>query len=355
MFADELFGKVTYRFETLLEPLRSSEVATPGLFHTIVTVDQFRYCKRLDWYCQVDTNQGKALFFDTGHPALTGMAFFDETLSRNGLRWNQVDIFLTHFHVDHAGNLPYCLNQGVQSASFVAPMPYKDSLPGEFLTWTRSSEVMCNDSDTIEHLELLYGKDYLTDIPLERCCEVAAGDTFSIGDFHWEVLPTPGHTSEHACLIERDRQILLSGDHLIYAKPGMTQLIPDEHLIAQYLQSMSDLRAHTLRLVLMSHHEPLEGKDVINAFLKKTQDGYLDLLDVAQDQIKQWGAVTAYDMACKIADEHYPDGIDTFRPDVQMRRVGLTFGTLEGLYDEGRVERRQDDDGAFVYFTKRRK
>ena len=62
------------------------------------------------------------------------------------------------------------------------------------------------------------------------------------------------------------------------------------------------------------------------------------------------GGASAYENGKSISASHYPKGIDTFQPDVQMRRVALMFGTLEGLYDEGMVRRRQDDDGAYVYF-----
>ena len=40
------------------------------------------------------------------------------------------------------------------------------------------------------------------------------GDTFFIGESHWKVLHTPGHTPGGICLYCEDEQLLISGDTL---------------------------------------------------------------------------------------------------------------------------------------------
>lgn len=352
MFYEKLFGPVTYNISRFLEDY-SRHVSLPaGLFHSVVEVRNFRLCDRLDWYCILDTRDSRALFIDTGHPALTGTDFLDATLSKNEICWDQVQVFLTHFHVDHSGNLSYCMKQGASEACFVSPVPFSEELADNFLMWTRSSALMRNDIDTHEHLCLLNGENYFTDVPLERCRVLKGGDTFRIADFCFEIMPTPGHAPEHVCLIDRDKKLFIAGDHLIFAKPGMMQLAPDQHLLSSYRDSLSVIRDLKLEHVLMSHHEPLESNDEIDNFLRITQVGYENLLKDATEHVARLGTVSAYEIA-KDAASHYPDGIDTFKPDMQMRRVALIFGTLEGLFDEGLVQRRQDDDGAFVYFVKR--
>ena len=76
-----------------------------------------------------------------------------------------------------------------------------------------------------------------------------AGEVISKGGYSFEVMPTPGHTPEHACLVDRDRRLFIAGDHLIFAKPGMMQLAPDQHLLAQYIESLSVIRSFKLEIV----------------------------------------------------------------------------------------------------------
>lgn len=354
MLYEDLFDSVSYEINVSLDEVKCTSCTCPDIFHSVISIENFPYCKRLDWYCALDKKNGKALFIDTGHPALMGTSLLDEALQNSGISWNDTCVVLTHFHIDHSGNLSYCLTQGAKEVCFVSPVPYEENSDWDFLIWTRSSKCMQEDVQTHEHLDLLNGKNYFTGIPEDKCRPVKKGDSFEIGSYHFEVMPTPGHSPEHLCLVDSDNKVFIAGDHLIFAKPGMMQLKPNQHLLASYIDSLSVIRRFNLEKVLMSHHEPLFGNDVIDDFLKTTQEGYYSLLKKAKDHVSSLGAVSAYEMAADSA-AHYPDGINTFKPDTQMRRVALMFGTLEGLYDEGMVERRQDDDGAYVYFVKRAK
>lgn len=349
MFYEDLFSPVTYQIPVFLEKVEKNNSAFPYLYHSVVLVDKFKFCDRIDWYCLLDDDQGQALFFDTGHPALMGRDILEKALADRRIPWSSSSVFLTHFHIDHSGNLSYCLDRGAKEAFFIRPIPYTADSAQRFLEWTRSSTAMRDDVQTREHLDLLNGKNYFTGVDQARCHILDAGEVISKGGYSFEVMPTPGHTPEHACLVDRDRRLFIAGDHLIFAKPGMMQLAPDQHLLAQYIESLSAIRSFKLEIVLMSHHAPLIGNGFIDSFLKKTQEGYRSLLQKAKAHVGSMGVVSAYEMA-KDSASHYPKGIDTFQPDVQMRRVALMFGTLEGLYDEGIVRRRQDDDGAYVYF-----
>lgn len=350
MLYENLFNPVSYQIPVMLEKMDKGGQGLSCLYHSVILVDKFKFCDRIDWYCILDDKNGEALFFDTGHPTLTGTQLLQEALNQRGISWDATSVFLTHFHVDHSGNLTYCLNNGARSVLFIQPVSYDANSASNFLSWTRSSSVMKNDEQTLEHLDLLNGKNYFTGVDKEKCHTLRKGEVIAVGGYAFEVMPTPGHAPEHACLVDRDKRLFVAGDHLIFAKPGMMQLAPDQHLLSCYMDSLSTIRSFKLETVLMSHHEPLVGNDTIDAFLKSTQEGYWSLLQKAKAHVASLGIVSAYEIA-KDSAAHYPEGIDTFPPDVQMRRVALMFGTLEGLYDEGMVKRRQDDDGAYVYFV----
>lgn len=349
MFYEKLFKSVSYRID---EPLGEFSKELPGVFHGSVAISNFIMCNRLDWFCVLDQN--KALFIDTGHPSLMGTTFFKEALGISNIPWENVTVFLTHFHIDHAGNLAYCFDSTIKQACFVMPEAFHPNSARNFYMWTRSSSKVRNDQDAREHLDLLNGKHYLDGIPLNKCSIANRGDYFNYSDLHLEVLPTPGHAPEHACLLDSENHLLFAGDHFLFAKPGMMQLAPDQHLLSRYIDSLSLIRSFRIKALFMSHHAPLMGDDLIDSFILDTQNGYKSLLERAKSLVSSSGVVSAFELAEIIAN-HYPNGINSFEPALQIRRVALMFGTLEGLHDEGMVERRQDDDGAFVYFVKRAK
>ena len=41
------------------------------------------------------------------------------------------------------------------------------------------------------------------------------GDVIEVGDYRLECVTTPGHTTGHICLYEREKKILFSGDHIL--------------------------------------------------------------------------------------------------------------------------------------------
>ena len=90
-----------------------------------------------------------------------------------------------------------------------------------------------------------------------------AGDTLVIGNGQWKVLIGQGHSPEHVCLFNEEREILISGDHIL---PGITPNIgvystqPNANSLALYLNTLpqfKDLAENTL--VLPSHKQPFHG------------------------------------------------------------------------------------------------
>lgn len=360
MLLNEIFSKVTYSVKAQCQDLccKDSNLDVgkncfPGIKHTIVFIDNFPFCKRIDWYCVVGRQAGQLLFVDTGHPALTGGRILEYARQKADMRWDQVQVFITHFHLDHAGNLPFCLFTGARRAYFQFPVPFQREFPKEIFQWMNIPQSVRDDRESSVYIETLLAKNWSKGIPVERCFEVGVGDAIDIAGYHLACLPTPGHSPKHTCLVDKNRGVMFAGDHLIYAHPGVGQLLPNQHLLFRYCESLPLLRSFKLKAVLMSHHGPLFGRDEVDGFLRKTEEGYKDLLESMDYFVGQHNRVGIYQMAQELALKKNPQGLTAMGGQAQMRRVALMFGTLEGLYDFGRVERRQDDNGAFVYFKKR--
>lgn len=351
MLAKELFENVSFDITTFLDGFGPSTTSERGIKHSSFAVHNFSRCNRIDWYCFFDKAQGSVLLCDSGHPLLSGSKFLDKAIETFDCQWSDATLFLTHFHIDHSGNLKYCLDRGCQRADFIMPESYDDSQVDDFFVWTGSSNTVSENIDARHHVELLLGKYYLKDIPLDSCHAVGRGDFYDIAGYHLEVLPSPGHTPEHACLIDRERGLLVAGDHLVFSKPGVMQFRPEQGLLRKYVDSLDYLEECGLEFVLMSHHDALVGKDTVSEFLQFTKQRYKEMLVRFARRVGRVGPVTVYGLASALA-EHYPNGIDSFAPSDQVLRIALMFGTLEGLHDFGLLERRREDNGAFIYFPK---
>ena len=70
-----------------------------------------------------------------------------------------------------------------------------------------------------------------------------------------EVIPTPGHTRGHLCLFDRDRGILIAGDHVLpQITPSLGVELPDSGSpLAAFLSSLELVRRLPASLVLPAH------------------------------------------------------------------------------------------------------
>ncbi len=84
------------------------------------------------------------------------------------------------------------------------------------------------------------------------------GDLIPLEGSTLEVLWTPGHSGEHICLLEVERRILFTGDHIL---PSITPHIGLRKLdgsdpLRDYLESLKRIGELEVRLVLSGHGEP---------------------------------------------------------------------------------------------------
>lgn len=326
-------------------PLATGQEILPHLHYWSFALEGFHFCERIDLYSIIEPGE-RALLIDTGHYDLCGMTFLDELLDQTGTPWEATDVFLTHLHDDHAGNVPYCLHQGAHRLMRGGCTPYDPQAVQEFLRETGAAAARDTALDAFVAMQV--GKDNPLYSPLEQVREVGAGDTLDYGGYHLEVLETPGHTPEHRCLLDPERRLLFAGDHIIVAAPGVMQFQRDQHLLESYLRSLRTLRNYGLRAVYMSHHEALNDADDIVRTIDRLIATYRKPLEKTRAIVADQGPLSVY-AAAEASCRHLPGGLAGLANGMRSRRVATTFGYLEYLADTGWARRRKDDDGALVY------
>ena len=317
----------------------------PHLYRCSFALDGFHFCERIDLYSIIEPGE-QALFIDTGHHDLSGMAFLDDLLAKTGTPWEATDIFLTHLHDDHMGNVPYCLDQGARRVMRGACKPFDPAMVTAFMNDT--GVTAAGDEGLDSFVTLLTGQDNPLYEPIPAVQVVGAGTVLDRGGYHLEVLETPGHTIDHLCLLEREQRFLFAGDHIIVASPGVLQLERDQHLLRSFLSSIRELRDLGLETVYMSHHEMLEGADNIVRLLDRILGTYDKPLGKTKDILTERGPASAYEVA-RASCQHLPGGLAGLVNGMRARRVSTTFGYVEYLVDIGWARRHEADDGTLMY------
>jgi glyoxylase-like metal-dependent hydrolase (beta-lactamase superfamily II) len=86
---------------------------------------------------------------------------------------------------------------------------------------------------------------------------LADGEAIEDGEYRLRVLHTPGHASNHACLLDERSGLLFTGDHLM---SGSTVVIlPPDGSMRLYLESLRRLREMPLRNLAPGHGPVMRG------------------------------------------------------------------------------------------------
>lgn len=330
----------------------------PGIFHTRFDITGYDLCDRIDQYVIID--EGEALFFDLGYWEVCGTSAIDEAAKHSLCPLTAMKAFISHFHDDHAGNIPYAQSQGFDAIYHVSRAAFDEEVLRKFVVFTGWEEASCElashpfcktdagsgNTQVITSLEApetigsaLWDNNVLASY---QGTHVDTADHIKVGNRVFEVIKTPGHSPDHASLIDRERGILLGGDHLLDAGPGIIQFAPRQHLITHYLKSLDELSACNLQAVLPAHNDPYIGSESVARIIETTRTFLLASLDKRLRLVEEHPNSSAVEIMMS------QKGRDDFlaRPlRHRARAVAATYAYLEALCDQGSVYRVQGSDG----------
>ncbi len=254
---------------------------------------------------------------------------------------------MTHIHPDHYG-----LAARVKSESGAEILVHEKDI--EFLNW-RTHHFPNTDIDgwfTSHGMPPVEGgwrsmgvgarsDRWLVGEPADRT--IADKETLRLGDFSLEVMWTPGHSPGHACFYEAEKELLLTGDHVLPTISPNVGLWPgtEEDPLGDYLRSLRRLRGLAVRRVLPAHEYDFID---LEARLDGLEAHHAERLQEVIDAM-QSGASNGYEVAraIKWSIGHY-DGFD-----MMTRRAAMTetMAHLQHLEREGRIASRREGDRTY--------
>lgn len=195
----------------------------------------------------------RSLLIDTGfnHPACYDA--MTNGLKKIGIKLENTDIFITHFHSDHFSLVP---RLKTETSKVFFNRPEKELLENweGFDAMLENAKLHGFPSPKLQaalkaHPGSRFGVEWSPDIvPLSE------GQSMDYGEYHFTCVSTPGHTLGHLCLYEPQKKVLVSGDHvLIDITPNIQCWSDQDNPLLDYLNSLEKISRLDVDLVLPGH------------------------------------------------------------------------------------------------------
>lgn len=217
-------------------------------------------------------------------------------------------LVITHLHRDHVGLVNYI--QSVSDATTYASERAADLLPSRATHEERGSRAIRKEMKLLGENQLSQrsGRPRFGVSPSPRVFHIderaVDGEVLSFDGVALKAIWTPGHSPGHLCLLDVNRRLFFSGDHIL---PHITSHIhhhPDEEAdpLRDYLASLRKLHGLPVDFVLPGHEyifHDLERR--VNELLRH----HANRCDEVKHAMNQ-GAKTVYQIASQISWQSQP-------------------------------------------------
>jgi glyoxylase-like metal-dependent hydrolase (beta-lactamase superfamily II) len=118
---------------------------------------------------------------------------------------------------------------------------------------------------------------------------MADGDVLSIGGSDWEVVVGRGHSPEHACLYNAERNLVISGDQILPTISSNVSVYPTEprgNPLRDWIDSLREMKRRLPEdvLVLPAHGKPFRGAHIrLDALVEEHITGLDKLLQLCSE------------------------------------------------------------------------
>ncbi len=167
------------------------------------------------------------------------------------------------------------------------------------------------------------------------------GQKVEIGDNVWDIMLGSGHTPEHACLIDNENRVMISGDQIL---PRITSIVsvmlsePTADPLGEWLGSIARFREvlDPDLLVLPAHGRPFKGvHERLDALAKRHTDSLDELVDALQEK------------PMRVVDSFPYLFVRPIGEDVIGMATGEAMANFRHLEKTGRVQREMKDGTAW--------
>ena len=275
------------------------------------------------------------LMIDTGFNRSVCFKAMQEGLRALNIDLTRTDFMLTHIHSDHTG----LISKLVTDTSTVYFGRIEARIFDKEINWQPMMDYAVSNGFQLEelvnalqnHPGIKYSPKKIPEFNL-----IDDGSIIKIGDYQLKCLLTPGHTEGHICLYEEKKQILFSGDHILYdITPHIESWSYEINSLKNYLESLEKVRNLPVNIVLPGHRNfftDLTGR--IDEIKNHHEIRVNETLEVLGSN-----TMNAYDIAAGMTWDIECESWEQFPIAQKWFAVGEAIAHLLYLESEGRVKR----------------
>ena len=260
-----------------------------------------------------------------------------------------VRVIATHLHPDHAGCAGWLARHfGVElwmtrEEYLLCRILVADTGKPTPEAGTRFYRAAGFPAEAMDHYQKMFGMfgRYVAPLP-ESYRRLQDGDRIRIGKREWEVIVGRGHSPEHACLLDVESNLMISGDQLLPTISSNVSVYPTEPAadpLSEWLESLADMKSKVPDdvLVLPAHGKPFRGAHArIDALVAEHHAGLERLERLCHTPRR----------AVDVFPALFNSEID--RNNLIMA-TGESIAHLNYLQNDGRVQSETDGDGVTWY------
>lgn len=298
----------------------------------------------------VITTPGKNLIVDTGFALPDCLHALKNGLCELAIDLDKTEIFLTHYHLDHAGLAFSLLKE--DATVYMSQTDYryfnrKDSRSYLADMGARSEKEGFPKKEIGRFLHSDFNEEHRRK-KMGTVTAVGEQSRIEVGPYQWTCVETPGHTPGHMCLYLREKKLMIMGDHVLFdISPNITFLPGVTDALGDYLQSLRKVQRLEIETALVGHKR--NGADVHKRINELIGHHSARLREI-QEIVREKPGLDAYHIAENMKWSVRGMNWDDLPFSQRWLAFAETVCHLDHLVQGNEMDR-LEEDGAHLYFT----
>lgn len=293
------------------------------------------------------TSADRCLVVDTGMNRPQCEQAMRSQLAALGVDPARADYFITHLHVDHFGLVGKLA--GRESRIYLNSADsriIRAGFEGDY--WERYYDMFRSGgfpAGLLAEVSSVHPARLFRANADREYTPVCDGDIVRAGEYSFTCIETPGHTPGHTCLYEKDKKILISGDHILFdISPNITFWPGFDDALARYLAGLDRVYEFEVSMVLPGHRSLQRSH---RERIEELKEHHRQRLDEITGLLAD-GPQNAFQIAPRVSWDSHRGRWEQFPPQQKFFATGETIAHLDYLLTRGQVKR-ETAEGIFIY------